>query len=392
MSILSAMGLTQLILTKTYFMNILKIRSNIYLIILLTFSCSFTYGQGFVWNEEIEQQFINEVQELEVSRSVFPSSYSLERYLPKRMYQGGTSMCMAYSLAVARTILYAKNKNIRGTAQINDYAFSPFFSYILSMSAGDDDCSKGLNPLETLYHSKKFGMVMQNEVECSNYYPCTNERLSCSGYPGSFDADFGLASWYTIDNFKRLTKENQIKASISSKNPVIVGMGTVPFSFEIMGQMGKDWDPSWWNKKNIICKYQYETKKRCYGHIDHMTGYCSNHLPSDYQAAPGHAMVLVGYDDNKNGGSFLILNSWGSEKREWGSHGTIWVKYDDFFKYFVSAISIIKDREASVFTSKKNTSKTQSIPANLFKDVFTKEVVSSKETINSILPDLRRKD
>ena len=372
-------------------MNIIKIRSKIYLIILLTFSFSFTYGQGFVWNEEIEQQFINEVQELEVSRSVFPSSYSLERYLPKRMYQGETSMCMAYSLAVARTILYAKNKNLRGNAQINDYVFSPFFSYILSMYDGDDDCSKGLNPLETLYHSKKFGMVMQKEVECSNYYPCTNERLSCSGYPGSFDADFGLASWYTIDNFKRLTKESQIKASISSKNPVIVGMGTVPFSFKMMGWFGEDWDPTVWDK-NYICQYQYKTKKKCYDYIDHMTGYCSKHLPSDYRAGMGHAMLLVGYDDNKNGGSFLILNSWGSEEQEWGSHGTIWVKYDDFFKYFSTAISIIKDREASIFTSKNNTSKSQSIPEGLIKDAYSKDAFSSKETINSIPPDLRRID
>ena len=165
-------------------------------------------------------------------------------------------------------------------------------------------------------------------------------------------------------------------------------MVTVPFSFEIMGQMGKDWDPSWWNKKNIICKYQYETKKRCYGHIDHMTGYCSNHLPSDYQAAPGHAMVLVGYDDNKNGGSFLILNSWGDE---WGSKGTIWVKYADFFNYFEAAISITKDREASVFSSKNKSYKGQSIPESIIKDAFTKKAVSSKQTVKSLPPDFRRK-
>jgi hypothetical protein len=389
MNIFTVMGLTPQILIKTYFMNIIKIRLKIYLIIVLTFFGTVTYGQGFIWNDEIEQQFINEVPELEVSRAVFPSSYSLERYLPKTMQQGETSMCMAYSLAVARTILYAKNQNLKGNSQINEYVFSPFFSYILSMKSDDAKCSEGLNPLVTLYHAKKFGMVMQKEVECFNYYPCTDERLSCLGYPGGdFESDFSLASWYTIDNYNRLTNENQIKASISSKNPVIVAMGTVPFSLEMMGKFKMDnWDPSFWEKE-FKCAHEVYTQNRCYDDIDHMTGYCSNHLPSDYQAAPGHAMVLVGYDDNKNGGSFLILNSWGDE---WGSKGTIWVKYADFFNYFEAAISITKDREASVFSSKNKSYKGQSIPESIIKDAFTKKAVSSKQTVKSLPPDFRRK-
>lgn len=389
-NILSIMEKTQLILIKTYFMNIIKKRSKAYLIVVLIFSCTFTFGQGFVWNEEIEQQFINEVPELEVSRSLFPSSYSLEKYLPRRMYQGETSMCMAYSLAVGRTILYAKNQNIRDVDEINDNRFSPFFSYILSMKEGDDDCSGGLIPMVSLYHSKKYGMVMQKDVESPDFYPSTNERLSCSGYPDNFESDFSQASKYTIDNFHRLTKENQIKTSISSKNPVIVGMGTVPFSFFLQGVFGeKHWDFSDWNKE-YICSDQFYTKNKCYGYVNHMTGYCSEHLPSDYEAGMGHAMLLIGYDDNKYGGSFLILNSWGSKKQEWGRNGKIWVKYDDFFNYFDAAISISKKREISVFASNK-TYKGQSIPTNLIKEVYIKQAVSYKETIKSLPPDLRRK-
>ena len=391
MSILSAMGLTQLILIKTYFMNIIKIRIKAYLIIVLIFSCNFTYGQGFIWNEEIEQQFMNEVPELEVSRAVFSSSYSLEKYLPRRMYQGKTAMCMAYSLAVARTILYAKNQNMRDVDEINDNRFSPFFSYILSMTEGDDNCSGGLMPMVSLYHSKKYGMVMQKDVESPDFYPNTDERLSCSGYPDNFESDFSFASKYTIDNFHRLTEENQIKSSISSKNPVIVGMGTVPFSFEMMGWWGLDWDPSFWNKENIVCLYQHETKKRCYDYIDHKSGYCSEHLPSDYKSGMGHAMLLIGYDDNKYGGSFLILNSWGSKKQEWGSNGKIWVKYDDFFNYFDAAISISKRSEISVFASKNKTYKGQSVPLNLIKEVYIKQAVSYKETVKIPPADFRRK-
>ena len=43
----------------------------------------------------------------------------------------------------------------------------------------------------------------------------------------------------------------------------------------------------------------------------------------------GHALSLIGYDDNKEGGCFEIINSWG---KEWGDKGRIWVKYSDFDK------------------------------------------------------------
>ena len=45
----------------------------------------------------------------------------------------------------------------------------------------------------------------------------------------------------------------------------------------------------------------------------------------------GHAMCVVGYDDKKYGGSFLIMNSWGPE---WGNNGFAWVRYQHF-NYFV---------------------------------------------------------
>jgi hypothetical protein len=45
----------------------------------------------------------------------------------------------------------------------------------------------------------------------------------------------------------------------------------------------------------------------------------------------GHAMCVVGYDDRKYGGAFLIMNSWGPE---WGQNGFAWIRYPEF-NYFV---------------------------------------------------------
>jgi hypothetical protein len=51
----------------------------------------------------------------------------------------------------------------------------------------------------------------------------------------------------------------------------------------------------------------------------------------DQQGFGGHAQCVVGYDDRKYGGSFLIMNSWGPQ---WGNNGFAWVRYP-VFKYFV---------------------------------------------------------
>ncbi len=39
----------------------------------------------------------------------------------------------------------------------------------------------------------------------------------------------------------------------------------------------------------------------------------------------GHAMVVVGYDDNLR--AFRLFNSWGTD---WADHGFVWMKYEDF--------------------------------------------------------------
>lgn len=44
----------------------------------------------------------------------------------------------------------------------------------------------------------------------------------------------------------------------------------------------------------------------------------------------GHAMCVVGYDDQKFGGAFRLVNSWGSL---WGEGGYFWMTYADYTQY-----------------------------------------------------------
>jgi hypothetical protein len=46
-------------------------------------------------------------------------------------------------------------------------------------------------------------------------------------------------------------------------------------------------------------------------------------------------MCIVGYDNNRYGGAFRVLNSWGST---WGDGGFVWIKYKDFAEYSLIAI------------------------------------------------------
>jgi len=51
----------------------------------------------------------------------------------------------------------------------------------------------------------------------------------------------------------------------------------------------------------------------------------------------GHAQCVVGYDDKKYGGAFLIMNSWGSS---WGNNGFAWVRYPDFRRFVREAYGL----------------------------------------------------
>ena len=55
------------------------------------------------------------------------------------------------------------------------------------------------------------------------------------------------------------------------------------------------------------------------------TGFCIKHNLSALKDTMGHTMLIIGYDDSINGGSFLILNSWGSKEMEWADNGKLWV-------------------------------------------------------------------
>ena len=287
--------------------------------LLLLFS-STVFSQGFEWSEEIKKEFRSSVPEIDISktRSFLPSSSSLAKYIPFVHNQGETGMCVAYSLANCRTIIYAKNKRFYKKDDIIANSFSPFFIYYQSKKSSDYKCSKGLNPLDAILFAHEKGMAKLAHVEYPDYWPFTSKQL-CTYYPPSYTEDMAKAYSYRIDEplifNPGVTKRDKIlalKNAICSGKPIFIGMD--PFPNSLASSWGKDfWKPDPYSNAN---------------------------------ASIGHAMTIIAYDDYKYGGSFQILNSYGAK---WGNNGKIWISYDDIIDYTALFVLIGKKYEASVF-------------------------------------------
>ena len=96
-------------------------------------------------------------------------------------------------------------------------------------------------------------------------------------------------------SFSEITSSNieKIKMSIANKMPVVIGIS-------------------------------------CYSGTSWQNAYLEDGLWNGFYSGEkngGHAMCLIGYDDNKGDGAFLIMNSWGSD---WGQDGFFWIRYKDF--------------------------------------------------------------
>ncbi|MBS3913591.1 MAG: peptidase C1 [Bacteroidetes bacterium] len=224
-----------------------------------------------------------------------PESVSLLDYCPQRMNQGAQGSCVAWSNAYsARTILYA-----RQTGQNPDQvAFSP--SYLFNNIKLNENC-QGSYIVNAVKWMSETGAVPLRDF--------TYDPNSCSR-----DIPDGLndkAANFKIKGAQRLGENPnaglklqdilQIKQSLKAGSPVVIGM-MVGGSF-MQDMMGKKvWHP--------------------------------NSDDRDQNGFGGHAMTVIGYDDNLEGGALQLMNSWGPE---WGENGIAWVRYADFVDFVKEA-------------------------------------------------------
>lgn len=238
---------------------------------------------GLRMDDEAYSRLPEQATQLTRGYTALPSSHSLKKYCPTPKNQGNYGTCTSWAAAyAARTIAEAVRNGWTDRATIDREAFSPPFVYKQIKESNDYNCQQGSYPGDALLVMKNKGVPKYSE-----FHPmCTN---SIPAYV------FSSAFNHRIDNYFRLfsslsdpqLKINKTKMALSEDCPVVIGMN-------------------------------------CYKSFNTATDFW-NGVHDVYLG--GHALCVVGYDDNKYGGAFLIMNSWGTM---WGNGGFTWVRYKDY--------------------------------------------------------------
>ncbi len=228
-------------------------------------------------------------------REKLPERVTLEKFCPTPQNQGQQGSCVGWGSAyAARSIMEA----VATGSNPDNVAFSPSFLY---NQIKLPDC-------QGAYINQAMDVQQKRGALPFKYF--AYDENSCSRAPNA--EMMQAANNYNIHGYNRLTKSEEpfgadiqaIKQNLAKGGPVVIGM-MVGGSFmqEMMGQ--EQWVPT-----------DYDYTKRGFG---------------------GHCMCLIGYDDNKAGGSFQLMNSWGPE---WGINGKAWVSYADFKEFCAEAYGV----------------------------------------------------
>ncbi len=235
------------------------------------------YSLGCVYDSEADGKVPLTPRLMSRDYTVLPKAYSLKRYCPIPKSQGPHGTCTSWSTTyAARTICAAISNGWTGKDSITNEAFSPIFIY--KQLDNQPGCDNGASIARALglLQSKGAPKLHSFDVLCADYIP---------------DSLFVLASSYKIDSYSSLfngyDKVALVKKALTEDRPVVFAMDVYE-SFD-------NCDSLWNGVKDVL--------------------------------RGAHAMCVIGYDDEKYGGAFEIMNSWGTD---WGANGYVWIKYEDF--------------------------------------------------------------
>jgi len=208
------------------------------------------------------------------------SRYSLEAYLPEIGDQGDVGSCVGwasayYGLTVVKRIEHGRNyPEFSALSAYNRYCFF----YDKNPCYGGSQIDGSLEVLKT------YGSPLMDE------YPLQN----CAHDPDKTKYKDRLFDYERLQHMNYM----QLKAAINNNRPVVIGMNVYA------GGKGNSLNTKFLDSNGVIKIENFNF---------------------DYAVA-GHAMCIIGYDDNIGGGAFKLVNSWG---KEWGKSGFCWLRYKD---------------------------------------------------------------
>jgi len=228
-----------------------------------------------------------------------PPSFSLKKFAPIPQNQGDYGTCVAWSSAyAARTISYALQRNMTNADSIKKYVFSPGYIYYKIKDSADKDCTKGSSILNAMKTMSSTGIMLKKEglIDCTITVPKNTEQKKATPYK--------IKDFLSLNTTYGAIAKNdilKIKKSLTEKKPVVISI-------------------------------------KCYNSFKYVTS-PGIWTPLAEEGIPeSHAVCIIGFDDNINGGSFEIMNSWGTE---WGDQGFGWLSYAQAMKYGNYAVEMM---------------------------------------------------
>lgn len=218
-------------------------------------------------------------------RGILPNSYDLSDYFPPVGSQDNQGSCAAWSSGYNYKSFQENFERGWGYSSY-DNIMSPAFVYNYAHNG------------ESEYACNNAGMTLKDAADILKYVGIVSwtempyDDSVCS--VGPTQSMISHAYKYRIDDYKRV-EFNDFKTFIASNMPIFFGA-------EIFENFGNCWAYSTCMDEYINNGNVFKTLKG--------------------QSEGGHAMVLVGYNDQKQ--AFKLINSWGTS---WGQRGYLWVSY-----------------------------------------------------------------
>jgi hypothetical protein len=236
------------------------------------------------------------------------TAIDLSAKFPVAGNQGEQQSCVGWATAYALKS-YHESVEVGWSLNTPAHLFSPAFIYN-QINRGQNNGSSFEAALDLAVNKGVATLGRMPYKETDYLSQPTPEALEEASF-------FKASKWYTI-----IGTEN-IKAALANRQPVLIGI-------------------------------------QLYGNISFLVSPDPVYNSTAGGTLGGHAVTIVGYDDNKYGGSFKVLNSWGIT---WGDSGYFWIPYSFLSQITKEGYVLVDEKNGALIPD--NTSTQPPPPANL---------------------------
>ena len=273
------------------------------LFFLLSFLTLGAFAQGaIIENEEMIAESEFYVEAAGFAPNSLPSKSDLSPFVPPAMKQEGSS-CVGWAAAYcALSTMVNVHFDITSPVHKEMMAFDPYFLYTAMNDGEYWPCEQGLYTSDALDNLGIVGTMrdlFSPDFSCDYMWtdPITGDLV-----PGAMVNFYAASPFKGFDYAIVKVKKNgkwldELKYALSNNSPVVIAT-SVGDAFANEENGGQITEEGLWEE----------------GFFD----------GADFEA---HAMCVIGFDDNQNGGALKIRNSWGAD---FGNNGDFWIRYEDF--------------------------------------------------------------